>query len=134
MGDDLHLNVSAMDEKHDAFLDILARIQSCEKGDFMALFAEMIEHTKAHFAFEEEMMTRLGFNDRQEHFDEHAHMLSEMNYFFEKAKRMPAFGKSYINDYAYEKFKRHVTNIDSQLAMFLKEKNYIGANGSLQEP
>jgi hemerythrin-like metal-binding protein len=128
MGDDLHLNVSAMDEKHDEFLEILARIQSCEKGDFMALFEVMIAHTKAHFAFEEEMMTRLGFYGRQEHFDEHANMLNEMNYFFEKAKRVPAFGKSYINDYAYEKFKRHVTNIDSQLAMFLKENNSISVN------
>ncbi|MBU1642606.1 hemerythrin family protein [bacterium] len=132
MGDDLHLNVSAMDERHDEFLEILARIQSCEADAFMALFSEMIEHTKAHFAFEEELMSRLGFNSRQEHLDEHATILNEMNYFFEKAKRMPAFGKSYINDYAYEKFKRHVTNIDSQLAMFLKEKNRIGIDGSLQ--
>lgn len=34
---------------------------------------------------------------------------------------MKMFGRSYINDYTYEKFKRHVTNIDSQLAMFIKQ-------------
>jgi len=126
MGDELHLNIAVMDETHDAFLAILSRIQSCEAKQFMPLFEEMIEHTREHFAFEENMMAELGFYAKQEHFDEHANLLGEMNYFFEKAKRVPAFGRSYINDYAYEKFKRHIINIDAQLAMFLKEKKAEG--------
>jgi hemerythrin len=88
----------------------------------MPLFEEMIEHTKEHFAYEENLMNELNFYAKGEHFDEHANLLGEMQYFYEKAKKIPAFGKSYINDYAYDKFKRHIINIDSQLAMFLKEQ------------
>jgi hemerythrin len=121
MPENLHLNIPAMDERHDAFLELLAGMHACEKADFLPLFEAMAEHTREHFRFEEEMMHRYDFYGRQEHIDEHATLLGEMQYFYEKSKRMPMMGRAYINDYAYEKFKRHVINIDSQLAMFLKE-------------
>lgn len=117
-----HLNIESMDKKHDEFLEILSQIRSCNKQEFLPLFATMIEHTCEHFAFEEEIMNKHHFYAKQEHLDEHKNLLSEMNYFYEKAKKFPAFGASYINDYAYDKFKRHIINIDSQLAMFLKKK------------
>lgn len=89
----------------------------------MELFSQMIEHTKSHFKTEEEIMKKYDFYDKDEHFNEHNNLLSEMIYFYEKARKMPLFGKSYINEYAYDKFKRHILNIDSQLAMFIKENN-----------
>jgi len=123
MNDNLQLNIDSMDTKHDEFLDILSKIQSCKDNEFMKLFKEMINHTKEHFAYEEEIMNKHKFYAKQEHLEEHENLLGEMEYFYNKAKKLPAFGKSYINDYAYDKFKRHIINIDSQLAMFLKEKN-----------
>lgn len=121
MSDNLHLNIDIMDEKHDEFLNLLAKIKTCQNSDFMPLFEEMIEHTKEHFAFEEGIMTEHSFYGKQEHLDEHVNLLGEMEYFYNKAKKLPPFGKSYINEYAYDKFKRHIINIDSQLAMFLKD-------------
>jgi hemerythrin len=123
MPENLQLNIPDMDKMHDEFLHLLAKVHSCDDESFLQLFEEMINHTKEHFAFEESIMTKHDFYGVQEHVDEHANLLSEMIYFYEKAQKFPAFGKSYINDYALEKFKRHVINIDSQLAMFLKEKN-----------
>lgn len=123
MQDDLRLNISVMDATHDEFLGILSKMTSCSDADFMPLFEEMIEHTKEHFAYEEDIMSKYDFYDKKEHFDEHINLLGEMEYFYDKAKKIRQFGKSYINDYAYEKFKRHVVNIDSQLAMFIKDKN-----------
>lgn len=123
MSDNLQLNLEPMDKNHNEYLELLASIKSCSDDEFMSLFALMIEHTKEHFKFEEDLMDKYGFASKQEHLDEHANMLGEMEYFYEKSKKMKAFGKSYINDYAYEKFKRHILNIDSQLAMFLKDKD-----------
>lgn len=125
MPDNLHLNIVSMDEKHDEFLTLLAKIQATGNDGFLPLFKEMIEHTKEHFAFEEDMMLTYNFYGRQEHFDEHVNLLGEMQYFYDKAKRMPMIGRSYINDYALEKFSRHIVNIDSQLAMFLKEHDLV---------
>lgn len=122
--DELRLNIESIDTKHDEFLTILSKIRSCTSNEFLELFEEMITHTKEHFAYEEEIMNQKDFYAKEEHFEEHKNLLGEMEYFYEKAKKMPLFGKSYINEYAYEKFKRHILNIDSQLAMFLKENNY----------
>ena len=123
MSDNLKLNVESMDKNHDEYLELLSSIKSCKDDEFMPMFEKMIEHTKEHFKFEEDLMDKYSFASKQEHLDEHANMIGEMEYFYEKSKRIRAFGKSYIDDYAYEKFKRHILNIDSQLAMFLKDKD-----------
>lgn len=122
MQHDLQINIPIMDKIHDEFLSLLTELKLCNSQDFLELFEEMIEHTKDHFALEEEMMVKYGFHGTHEHFNEHKNILNEMEYFYKKAQKRPAFGKSYINDYASEKFKRHVSNIDSQFAMFLKEQ------------
>lgn len=121
MNDDIRLGVESIDTKHDEFITLLSKIKTCESKDFLPLFSDIIEHTKKHFSMEEEIMNTTNFYDKKEHFAEHETMLNEMLYFYEKAKKMPLLGKSYINDYAYEKFKRHVLNVDSQLTMFLKQ-------------
>jgi hemerythrin len=124
MNKDLKLNIDFMDTMHDEFLELLLSIQNTHDNVlFMKLYEVMIEHTVEHFKTEETIMNEHNFYDKKEHFDEHANLLGEMKYFYEKAQKHPMFGKSYINEYAFEKFRRHIVNIDSQLAMFLKEKN-----------
>lgn len=123
MQQNVQLGIAEMDKTHSEFLVLLAKINACNDQEFLTLFDEMITHTKEHFAYEESIMRKQHFYGIQEHIDEHANLLGEMQYFYKKAQKIPAFGKSYINDYAYEKFKRHIINIDSQLAMFLKEQN-----------
>jgi hemerythrin-like metal-binding protein len=124
MNKDLKLNIDFMDTMHDEFLELLVSLQNTQDNAlFMKLYELMIEHTVEHFKTEENIMNEHNFYDKKEHFDEHVNLLGEMNYFYEKAKKHPMFGKSYINDYAFEKFRRHIVNIDSQLAMFLKERD-----------
>ena len=112
-----------MDAKHNEFLELLEKIKKTDQKNFHSCFLEMIEHTKEHFSYEEKLMEQYEFYGKNEHIDEHNKLLGEMEYFYEKSQKMILFGKSYINDYAYEKFHRHIINIDSQLAMFLKEKS-----------
>ncbi|HHD83434.1 MAG TPA: hemerythrin [Campylobacteraceae bacterium] len=122
MQEDIKLGIPDMDAIHEGFTVLLSRIQKCEPETFMPLYEELIAHTRDHFAFEESLMAQYRFYDSHEHLEEHTKLLDEMVYFYEKSKKFPVFGRSYINDYAYDKFKRHVVNIDSQLAMFLKEQ------------
>lgn len=124
MSNELKLNIKAMDTIHDEFENILQELKETQdNAKFMQLFKQMIEHTKMHFKFEEEIMEEHNFYDKKEHFDEHENLLAEMQFFYDKSKKIHPFGRSYINEYAYEKFKRHILNIDSQLAMFLKANN-----------
>ncbi len=128
MTEELSLAIDTMDEKHEDFLDILSHMKVTPQGDFLNLFQEMITQTKEHFEFEEHLMRQHHFYGLQEHLHEHENLLGEMEHFYEKSKKMPQFGQSYIHEYAYERFKRHITNIDSQLAMFLKEKALPGVS------
>lgn len=123
MIDELLLGIDVMDEKHDEFLEILFYMKSSPKCEFLTLFEEIITQTKEHFALEEYLMHEDDFYGLIEHLQEHQTLLDEMEHFYMKSKKIPAFGQFYINEYAYEKFKWHVTNIDSKLAMFLKEKD-----------
>ena len=120
MTDNLTLNVAAMDETHADFLQLLDAAKAAQGSAFLDAFSALIGHTESHFAMEEELMRAHAFHAMQEHLDEHENLLGEMRFFFDKAAKIPAFGRSYIDDYAYEKFRRHIINIDSQLAMFLK--------------
>ncbi len=122
MEENLSLGIATLDATHQEFLTLLHEVKSASKEHFMAHFNTLIEHTKAHFESEEAMMREHAFYGYAEHRDEHANLLGEMIHFYEKGKKIPAFARSYIDDYAYEKFRRHIINIDSQLAMFLKEK------------
>ncbi len=117
----LLLNIDDMDKTHDEFWELLYEIKKSEKEEFLTRFEKIIIHTREHFAFEEALMREKGYYGLQEHLDEHATLLAEMEYFYEKSKLLLPFGYSYIYDYADEKFKRHIMNIDSQLAMFLKQ-------------
>jgi len=123
MGENLDLDIKVMDTMHHEFLALLNEIKNCKANEFITLFENMIEHTKDHFSVEEKIMSVHDFYDKEEHFEEHVVLLEEMVYFYEKSKKIPAFGKSYIHEYAYDKFKRHITNIDSQLAMFIKQSD-----------
>ena len=49
-------------------------------------------------------MQEKNFYGLAEHKEEHLNLLNEMEYFYNKSKKIYQFGLSYINDYAYEKF------------------------------
>lgn len=120
MNDTLTLGIESMDAIHADFFEMLDTVKTLNGAAFMEGFAGLIVHTEEHFAQEETLMHELGFYAMQEHLDEHEALLGEMRYFYEKGKRMPPFAQNYIREYAFEKFRRHIINIDSQLAMFLK--------------
>lgn len=125
MSENLDLDIKVMDTIHHEYLALLEEIKTCKSNEFMTLFEHMLEHTKDHFKVEEEIMQVHDFYDKQEHINEHIALLEEMQYFYDKSKKIPSFGKSYINQYAYDKFKHHVLSIDSKLAMFIKQNNII---------
>lgn len=119
----LSIGQEALDGYHLEFYERFIELKNANNTAFAEKFAQLIEHTEAHFAHEESLMEELGFQGTYEHKEEHNSLLNEMRYFYEKSRKMPMFGRSYVNEYAFDKFKRHVLNIDSQLAMFLKERS-----------
>lgn len=114
----IHLQCPLLDEHHTEFYTLL---DSFNPNAFEASFMRLLEHTRTHFAHEESLMKEHRFQGYFEHHEEHVKILSEMEYFLTLAQNgRYVFAKNYIAHGIQERFENHIRNIDSQLALFLK--------------
>lgn len=119
--DALSLHISSMDDTHREFIGLINQCAACsDKHEFIALYDQLIEHTRDHFANEEEKMRQSAFPAIDEHQSDHYRVLNEMQGF----KRSLARGrhqlvKSYINERLPEWFALHLKTMDAALAAHL---------------
>ena len=119
MTHDLRLNVEEMDTAHERFLEMLEQLQKTEGGIDTALFREWIDETKRHFAEEEKLMMKYLYPERETHTGDHEQLVDEMESFFAMITTMPPMARSFVESYAYDKFRRHTMFYDLDLAKFL---------------
>jgi hemerythrin-like metal-binding protein len=123
------LGVEDMDNTHRSFADLVNQLGESGKPEFIKLFAELAEHTQAHFEQENQWMKESGFPAIREHMDEHQRVLGEMNRFAQKvATGSIMMGKAYVTQQLPQWFDLHGKTMDSALAAHLKvhnEKNNI---------
>ena len=117
----LQMGDPTMDRTHGEFVDLLNRLNSADKSTFMALFAELLEHTENHFAAENSRMQESGFPAIREHRDEHQRVLGEMTHFAHKvATGSWQLGRAYVRDSLPAWFRLHLLTMDSALAAHLR--------------
>jgi hemerythrin-like metal-binding protein len=121
MTHDLHLGFDTMDDAHQAFVYLLRQLQETKGEIDSALFNQMIEDSKAHFADEERLMMKELYPERELHTEDHKQLIDEMESFFRMLTTMPPMARSYIDSYAYDKFRRHTMFYDLDLAKFLRK-------------
>jgi len=119
MTHDLRLGVEEMDGDHEAYVRLLKELQQKEGVD-TALFTQMIEETKSHFLQEEKLMMKHLYPERETHTEDHIQLIDEMVSFLKMASTMPPMARSFIDSYAYDKFRRHTMFYDNDLAKFLR--------------
>jgi len=121
--DYLHLEIPEMDVVHAEFAALVNRLGEAEPEEFAALFPELLVHTRAHFAAEEETMRLTEFPGRQEHIAEHGRVLGEMERFAERlAAGKSFFARAYIEDRIPDWFARHTQTLDYALAAYLRAR------------
>jgi len=115
------LGNAEMDGTHQEFIALVNRVHAtANTAEFKQGFAELIEHTKAHFALEDELMRNSNFPGLQEHQWEHNRVLGELNQFQLRVnKGFVAFGRAYIQDKLPEWFAVHANTMDRALAVHL---------------
>ena len=124
-GRNLCLQLPVMDARHEEFFTLYQKLAAASGPGLQTLFKEAVEHTREHFAEEERIMEETGFPSAGEHREEHLKLLGEMEFFCKKVEKgLFPFAMAYIREYLPEKFRNHILNIDSQLAMHLKNKGY----------
>lgn len=111
------LNLPEMDATHREFVALLARAQAAPDAELPAVLDELLEHTRAHFAHESEMMAACALGSRAEHEAEHGRVLAELEQMRERASRgRTMLVRAWLADGAPDWFRTHLATMDGDLA------------------
>ncbi len=117
------LGMDAMDNIHREFITLVAALIAANNVEFPALFQELINHTRAHFAAESELMRASKYWGMPEHESEHNRVLGELQQLNLRLKRghLP-LARAYVKEGLPEWFDTHVTMMDAALVMHLRKQ------------
>jgi len=115
------LGVDSMDATHRELVDLVNRLAASDKPGFAAGFAELVAHTREHFAAEERLMQECRFPAIAEHRGEHARVLGELERFASQvASGRTQLARAYLVEMIPPWFDQHAATMDSALAACLK--------------
>ncbi len=110
-----------LDNIHEEFLELLRRALEQSGDAFDEAYVELMRHTKDHFTYEERQMEAVALASRREHCDEHRRILSEMEFFYQKALGgRRSFARAYLRDQLPHWLRQHTATMDADLAARLK--------------
>lgn len=115
---DIHaLHLPEMDETHREFIALLLHAQRAPDMELPACLDRLLEHTRAHFARESEMMEACGLSSQDEHEAEHARILAELGQMRSRAGNgRTSFVRAYLTEAMPDWFRTHLATMDSELA------------------
>jgi hemerythrin-like metal-binding protein len=115
------LGLEDMDQTHREFVELLNKLDSASKADFIPLFAELLAHTQAHFTTENDWMQQCAFPAIREHIGEHERVLGELHRFNQRvAAGNVMMGRAYVREQLPGWFELHAQTMDSALAAVMK--------------
>lgn len=130
----LSLSMPVMDATHQEFVDLLALVEASEDAVLLSNWKELVAHTEAHFAREDQWMQATGFAAGNCHSTQHAVVLDVLH---EGSRQGAAGHLAPIRQIAHELamwFPHHAQNMDFGLALHLKSMGYDTETGLVGEP
>jgi hemerythrin len=122
--DEYHINVEEIDEQHRQMADLVEELHlAVENGadpdTLKHILRSLIDHTREHFATEEDLMDQHGYPKARIHKAEHESLLKQLDIVQQSlvGGKIPAFCKNV--DISSDWMMVHVTNSDSELGKFL---------------
>jgi len=114
------LGMPAIDRSHREMVDLINQMDGASDANFVYLFADLVNHTRAHFASEEVMMRESLYPAIAEHKDEHARVLAELSRFSGRlGGARTALARAYVREQMPAWFALHATTFDSALVAYL---------------
>ena len=132
--DALVSGMSAMDETHQEFVELLAQVEAAADDALPAAWQALIDHTDAHFAQEDRWMVSTGFAPDNCHSLQHRVILQIMR---EGAERGAEGELHVIRGMAGELatwFTHHAQTMDGALAQHLQSVNFDPESGVVYLP
>jgi hemerythrin len=81
--DNLKLNITEIDSQHETLINLINAIhetmlQGADKADLDRLLSQLLEHTRSHFSYEEELMSRYSYAEYETHKSEHNRLMEHL--------------------------------------------------------
>jgi hemerythrin-like metal-binding protein len=129
--DTLVLGLPMMDDTHHEFVDMLNRVVRAPDDGLLDLWRELVEHTDAHFAREDQWMKSTGFSSTNCHSTQHQVVLQVMR---EGDKRADYAIVREMADELGIWFPQHAQAMDAALALHMRNVGYDPVTGKVQLP
>lgn len=118
------LGVPSMDDTHLEFINLVQATIEADKNSFPSAFDSLFEHTRTHFATEEDIMEQLDHGSKAEHVADHQRILGDMDRFNQKAAAGRAtMARAWVGDSLLQWFHTHAQTMDSALAADIKTRS-----------
>ena len=116
-----YLGHAQMDSIREELMQLLTAAASCRDASSLAVQLDrIIEHTRDHFAMEEEWMVQIAFPMIAEHRAEHRQLLGELEMMRRRLRPLTLpLVLSFVRERLPEWLALHLTRMDSMLAAHL---------------
>jgi hemerythrin-like metal-binding protein len=97
-------------------------LKQAEKHEFALIFNELISHTQAHFAYENNLMAETNYPAMKEHRNEHERVLGELTKLrsqLERGQVEPV--RDFVSQRLPKWFRLHVLSMDNALAAHVQK-------------
>lgn len=123
--DALKVGIDEIDTDHEVFVAEINAAVAASDEDFPTHFAELVEHTRAHFAREEAIMDATSFFATSVHKAEHQRVLAEVERVADRLEAGDAsFARTYVAEHLPSWFRQHRDTMDLATASFARQRGY----------
>lgn len=130
----LSLELPEMDETHQEFVALLARVETADDAHLVAAWRALVDHTVDHFGREDDWMRRTGFSSANCHTVQHRVVLEVMcEGLVQGLKGQNEAIRQMARELAVW-FVQHAQTMDAALALHLRSVGFDAASGEVRMP
>ncbi|MGJ7492596.1 bacteriohemerythrin [Variovorax sp. ZT4R33] len=130
----LSLELPVMDETHQEFVALLARVETADDATLVAAWRALVDHTAEHFGREDDWMRRTGFTSTNCHTVQHRVVLEVMcEGLVQGLKGQNEAIRQMARELAVW-FVQHAQTMDAALALHLRSVGFDAGSGEVRMP
>jgi hemerythrin-like metal-binding protein len=124
---DYSVGIASIDAQHRKLIDLINSLQTAvdySTGEAFERKAldELVDYTKTHFKFEEDMMEQNGYPDFESHRESHVRMIAKVDEVIEAYRRDQDGAMQQALDFLKDWLINHINGTDKQYSSFLIDK------------
>jgi len=125
--DEYSVGIDSIDQQHKKLLDLINQLQTAvdysTSGEFEhEALDQLVDYTKTHFTYEEDLMEANGYPDFEPHKAQHKDMIAEVEKVLAEYNKDPDTAMQNAIDYLKAWLINHINGTDKQYSDFLIDK------------